>query len=536
MGPPYVCNQQPASAMKLEKFLLLFGVACLVFGALYRLFPILSDARTLSSFFITEDGYLMLTVARNMAIGNGITVANGEVWTNGFQPLTTFLFSVPYLITGGDKVTSLNGIVGLSALISMAAAWAIFAFARQALRPQTTATTWPLLVTALWFVGPLLLLHSMNALETGMYTLMVTVTALCFGHILARGGTYTLRDQIILGSLCGLVFLARNDGAFFVTAIFLVRFIQIQVSRQTGVWGAVKEAFPPGIISLLWAAPWMIYNYRLFGSIMPISGHSQSHSTPFGSNAALSPIKLFETMFPMAPIPNSFDASPVVAVATGAVVLLVLASFLWAETRRGGPFVPVLFAFALYTLMLAGYYGLFFGAAHFLSRYLAPTAPFLITAAVSVGIALAGRLSQERATGLMSMAGLVALVLCIGLLGRLLVPGVKDQGHFQVVDWIDENVAEEVWVGAVQTGTLGYWHDRTINLDGKVNPDALRALMTEGHALDYAVRSKLDYIADWVGMARWIDAPVPAFARTFEVIVEDQDKNLSVLRRRSSSS
>jgi hypothetical protein len=113
----------------------------------------------------------------------------------------------------------------------------------------------------------------------------------------------------------------------------------------------------------------------------------------------------------------------------------------------------------------------------------------------------------------------------------------KGQSHMhrQVVDWVRGHVPDSVWVGAPQTGTLGYFHDRTINLDGKVNPAALRVLLQEGHILNYVAASKIDYIVDWVGMADWPSLGLsPAFEQQFEVVVRDPERNLAALRRRGA--
>ena len=120
------------------------------------------------------------------------------------------------------------------------------------------------------------------------------------------------------------------------------------------------------------------------------------------------------------------------------------------------------------------------------------------------------------------------------LLIRLLLPGAPTQGHEQIVAWVAENVPVEAWVGAVQTGTLGYWHDRTINLDGKVNPQALAARRTEGHVLNYVVDSEIDYIVDWAGVGNWVTRPgsEDGFADAFELVLQDRDADLSVIRRR----
>lgn len=43
--------------------------------------------------------------------------------------------------------------------------------------------------------------------------------------------------------------------------------------------------------------------------------------------------------------------------------------------------------------------------------------------------------------------------------------------------------------GAPQTGTHGFFHDRTINLDGKANLAAPRAILDKGDVLEYARNS-----------------------------------------------
>ncbi|MBY8978154.1 hypothetical protein KHP62_20255 [Rhodobacteraceae bacterium NNCM2] len=520
--------------MKTGTLLVWAAGAALVFGLLYRLVPIFLSDETLAQFFVTEDGYLMLTVARNLAIGNGLSVSGGEIPTNGVQPLATLFFTLPYMVTGGDKLASLIGVLLLSTLFAVAGAVAIRAFARAALAPQTDAPVWPLLVTALWFVGPIALFHTMNALETGLYTFMVVATACYFGHLCARGGQFSWTGRIILGSLCGLVFLSRNDGVFLVAALLLTRFIDTQVRGEQNFRQALAESVPMGVISLLWAAPWLINNYLLFGSIMPISGYAQSMTAQFGSNADMAPIRFFETMFPMLPVPKRVELMLLPGILAGAATLAILGLFLWRAIRRGGTFRPVLIAYGAYGVVLVTYYALFFGAQHFLSRYFAPVAPLLITALVSVGLDLADRLGRERGRAVLGGIGMVSLALSIALLARFALPGAKPHGHFQVVEWLDENVGDETWVGAVQTGTIGYWHDRTINLDGKVNPEALRARMTEGDVLAYVIDSRIDVLADWVGITRWAANEKAGFNEAFELVEQDPKRNLGVLRRRAA--
>jgi len=53
-------------------------------------------------------------------------------------------------------------------------------------------------------------------------------------------------------------------------------------------------------------------------------------------------------------------------------------------------------------------------------------------------------------------------------------------------------------VGALQSGTLGFFRIGTVNLDGKVNYDALRA-RTRGTLWRYVRERHLDYLVDWPG-------------------------------------
>lgn len=506
--------------------------AVIVVALLYRLFPIVTGQPQLSQFFVTEDGYLMLTVARNMAIGLGMSVSDGTIPTNGVQPLATFLFTIPYLITGGDKVTSLIGIHLIAAAAALGGLFAVRAFAARVLAAQDDEPAWPWLVAALWFAGPLLVRHTMNALETGLYTFLAVLALAQFARVLEQGNEVSRRAGLLLGLVCGLTFLGRIDGGFLMAAIFALWALDCLVRLRTGFGEMLARLVPPGLLCTAISVPWLIYNKLNFGSIVPISGWSQSLGASFGQNLPLVPVKLFEHMFPMFPVPTAFERSTVLSLGLGVIVLVVLVWFLAGFWRRGGILRPVVAAYVLHGIALSAYYGLEFGAPHFLSRYLAVLAPLLIVAAVWVGIDILRALLADRWRVGLATAGLAGLALSVALFVRPFLPGADGQGHFQVVDWIVGNVPEETWVGAVQTGTLGYWHDRTINLDGKVNPEALAVLRAEGHVLNYVRQSPIQYLADWEGIAAWVDRE--SFGEDFEVVVHDPAANLAVLKRRGA--
>ncbi len=506
-------------------------IGCCAVSLIYRLHPIFLGGDSLKTRFMTEDGYLMLTVARNLAIGRGLSVTDGEILTNGIQPLATLLFTVPYLVTGGDKLSSLAGIVAISVVVAIVAALAVRRFAERALAVPEPDPIWFWIVAALWFCGPLLLGHSMNALETGLYSLLVLGTLLLFDRLTRLERPWTFGERVLLGVACGLAFLGRNDAAFLIFAICITQFASVALRPGRGLGAAIAEVVPVGLVSILCALPWLAYNQIYFGSIIPISGTAQSLTAAFGQNSALVPAKLFEHMLPFLPVPGSIEDHPVFRAGAMVLVLAVLGAYavqLRASQLQSGRLVA---AYLIFALCLAAYYGLFFGAEHFLSRYFAPLAPVLMVAALSVGLGLLRLIGEQLARPLGQIGASAALLLATGLFLRQLLLGAGPHGHFQVVDWVEDHVPDTVYIGAIQTGTLGYWHDRTINLDGKVNPEALRARIDRGHVLDYVIDGPIEYLADWQVITTWRQMEHDRFGNVFEVVVDDAAANLGVLRR-----
>ena len=69
----------------------------------------------------------------------------------------------------------------------------------------------------------------------------------------------------------GLCFLVRSDAAFLILAVLLARLVLLWPRSAKLWWDRIVEAAVPELISVIIALPWLIYNYHLFGSILPIS-------------------------------------------------------------------------------------------------------------------------------------------------------------------------------------------------------------------------------------------------------------------------
>ncbi len=517
-----------------SRSLILAVVAALIaIGTLARLSPLLDFHARLPWQYMSEDGYLMQTIARNMAIGLGMSTAEGTLPTNGVQPLATFFFAGLFALTGGDKITTLALITVFSLAVSVAAAWLYFKLAARLLDALPNGRAVAMFIAAAWFTGPLLIRHSMNGLETGVYYLAIALTLNYYTSRPAReSGALDGKERVVFGLLLGLTFLSRNDAVFFIGGVLVVHLL---AGPRPAIAQRLIDCVVAGVLSLVVASPWLIYNYTNFGSIIPISGTAQSHSSLLGQNLIFLPVALFESSVLYAPLPSSIEHSPVVVLGTLALLAVTLTGvwrFVGRTSLRNRRFV---LGYGLYALGVCSYYGLFFGAAHFVSRYLSPQAMFLWLAMVVTTVCYARLLAEKIAAARLALplacsAVLASAVYC----AYYQFSHGEYHMHKQVVKYVEANVDPKTWVGAVQTGTLGYFHDRTINLDGKVNPEVLQILRTVGYVQNYVVDSKIDYVVDWAAVADWPlkKGQGERMAATFDVLVRDEAQNLGVLKRK----
>lgn len=501
------------------------AAALLLVGAAARLAPLL-DGRRLLTQFPTEDGYLMLTIARNLALGKGMSVEDGLTPTNGTQPLATFLWAAAFWIAEGDKRTGVAMVLALEVVIACAAAWALQRLGAHALRGRPDAEAAAALGAAAWFASPVVLPHTMNGLETGLYALLVVI---CCRASDALGSDRGRALRLLgLGALLGLAFWARNDAVFAALAVGGLHLAGVGLAEAPRrLTQRAAEVAAVAAVALAVAAPWLWHNLSAFGHLVPVSGRAESHGAALGENLARIPVALAEYLTHFLPVPAHLEAHPA-AVAACTALCLVATLGLALAWRRARAAERRLLAFgALYALGLCGFYGVFFGAGHFVSRYLMPLSPLIALAWGVVALQAFGR-ARAGAPRLAQLAPLLLVLLATGLHVRFYRLGA-DHLHFEAKRWVERHVPAEVWVGAVQTGALGYFHDRTVNLDGKVSLAGFEA-RRQGRIPQYLLEREVEYIADWAGLAAW--ASDPLIGAHFELVRHDPARNLAVLQRR----
>ncbi len=512
--------------------LLLYGVLGIVvaIATAVRVAPLVEGGERLRWQCVSEDGYLMLTIARNVALGHGFSVSGGMIPSNGTQPLCSLLFALGYLCTDADRVNGLYPVVGMQFLISVLGGVLIYVLARRYLFVKDLPRSAALLAAAIWYVSPTSLRNTQNALETGLTSVLILGCIALYDALRPRlRSGFATGPCLALGSLLGITFLSRNDSCFLIAVLLGIHVITAY--RRGMMRGALAQAFLIGLVSVAVSLPWLWFNVTKFGHIVPISGRAEALNVQFGSNFVVALVAILENALLVARTPGFIDRSVYFQAFSGALLSILVGIALVKRRWLAENFSAGVGVLACFVLTLFIYYSLFFGMPSFLDRYFFPVTVLSALVSVVVLFALSERLRPSLRLPMVAGIGVAAAVVCTALDVRIYLNGTGHL-HSQAVEWVAANVPEDTWVAAVQTGTLGYYHTRTINLDGKVDPYALEA-REEDRIPDYVIERNVEYIVDWRRVAvTW--AAVPAFNRNYELVVNDARLNLGVLRRRPS--
>ncbi len=367
------------------------GLCLIVMGFMARFAPLLNQDERMLRQWPTEDGYLMLTIARNMALGYGMSTADGELPTNGTQPLATGLWSLVFAAVDADKESGVFFVLCIELLLSLLAAWLLYKIARRVFSDIDVDPNWAWLVAGLWYASGNTVGHSMNTLESGLYVTLVLLfvfLAQRLGKILSSiEGRLPWHSAALLSLVLGLCFWARNDAALLIGA-FCGTYVLFGIGSVAAVRERFIKAFLIGLGTVALALPWLIYNVSEFGHIMPISGVAQSAASGFGDNAYQIPLVLTEYFSIIVPIPYALEGHPVLT-AVWSVILLVAVVALIRPLLRLPQHLRYLTALVgSYIVLLTLYYGLIHGAPWFVHRYLYPASPFLAIVTVAAAYRL----------------------------------------------------------------------------------------------------------------------------------------------------
>jgi hypothetical protein len=441
---------------------------------------------------LTEDGFYSLTVARSIAAGDGFVV-DGRA-TNGFQPLFTVLCAPLFLPFPDDPVTPLRLVLLVHVLFVCATALVLGAIARDAfidldrLSGGAAAAT----TTALFVCANFVLLQELNGLETSCVTCgYVVVWRVC-----QRYSFEARRRRLFLGLLLGLLVLARIDSVFFAGAVVVAVAWSGASTRDR-----LSRFAEVGGVAFVVAAPWFAYGLVRFGSLMPSSGYASQEwqLSPYRLEAGAQALLRAAVPWLETGTHQGELATVVRAIVAAAVVGSLARSRrqLDASWRTGALLagsVAILFAWYTSSSRVPGFY----------ARYFAPLVPVSVLAGSWALLDASRGRAWFRSTATIGAASVVVVTVA------LLHAGVGFAGNTLLADQVSlvrEYVPPGDVVGAAQTGTLGYFREHVLNLDGKVNAEALAH---RGDMPAYLASRDVRWFCDWVDNVPSYLGPSPA--------------------------
>jgi hypothetical protein len=453
---------------------------------------------------IPDDSFYYFAIARHIAIDGSVSI-NGMTPTNGFHPLWLLVISPLYLLLPYNLEMPLHLALTIAAILDVFTGL----LAYKLVRLLTGNSTAGLISATIYVLNPRAIFNATSGMETSLNVLLFGLFLYVYATIRKRGPT--LRGYVLFGIVGGLMMLARTDN--------LILFCVIQLHAA---WTAVREPNGKGLlISVLITscllAPWLLWNYYSFGTILQTSGIAIPHvlREVFILGSGDSTISLIA-----ASLRGLFridiwliDASwtglpPLVGLPLWIILAFASMKTIYDSHRR----YEALESLGLVGLpLLACVFLLLF---HVVIRWFPRAwyfAPLSLVFAVLLGMLVAdakkdppGFLWKHR-----FMVGLVAseIFVLIGVFwwSKGMYPWQEEM--YQASLWLRTNTPAEARIGSFNSGLQAYYSERTvINLDGVVNGAALKAIK-EKDLLSYIQEMEIRYIADYKHSIHGIYAP-----------------------------
>lgn len=459
---------------------------------LTRIFLLIRPFPEIDSYALTDDTYLSLKIAKNIADGYGMTY--GGIPTNGFQPLYVFMMVPVFAVIKSSLILPVYIAMILLSVFSLLSVFVLYRLILKLFGSSESA----FIVSLLFVITPALIRNTANGLETSIsFFFFLLAVYLLYLYRSVSLVNIKFRKIFLFGLILGFALLARIDNVF----LFIVLFF----------WTAFKFRHEkPGIRTLLYCTlalsagfaliyvPWLAISYFNTGMLYPVSGEAvriqgiyyavhKTSLTNFYFSELYRSLRYF--------VLNYF-----------VVVFLIIVLLPFVFKKRGFGFLNGFlsskhFPLVVTSVLFYAVYVFYISAFWYFPRYLVP-----LFVPVSV---LTGFLVKELFTfGVFRVKTnlFFTVIAVIIILINVLRPGFRDfyfgkhvpEGYFGISAWVSENMKEGTRIGSLQTGALGYFAEnvKVLNLDGVVNANALNAIK-QNRLIDYIKENKLEYVLLW---------------------------------------
>jgi hypothetical protein len=512
---------------KLKQILLAIAFA----GLAFRLFLCSIDLNVIDRWFLPDDTYYILSIARSLARGCG-PMADSIHLTNGFQPLIAFLLTPIFAFSQNPDLPLRVALV----ILAIADSCCIYLVGMLAgLWANNKAA---ILASSLWAVSPVAISNALNGMETQLSILMSLALVTSFVRLRKAVSVPSL---IGCGVLSGLCLLSRVDTVFLVVALFALEFF---ASKTWKLWIAAVSA-------LLVVAPWWIYSTLTFGSFIPESGNAVRHivvtqhpSICFNGLAFALLSTLPTPFFDLLRQESIFNAEKSLhnqlrISQTGAEYLvltlsivagLTLAFFIWSRPVKCAEAKTPITALKIHALIIGSFYAFYLPAIWFFRRYLEPLQLIWLLALVTT---LAPLLEKNWQRHKVAVIAIMISLPCIGFVNSMKYinktpEGSVRSGYDGATGYHDaamqmlRQTPDGARLGALQSGALAYFADKkysVINLDGVVNKDAIKALRNK-EIIHYIKSSGIQYLADWPFNIIFLAGPEANASQTEKMVLK----------------
>jgi hypothetical protein len=461
---------------------------------------------------IGEDGFYMLTVADNIARTGHITY-NYDMPTTGIQPLSTFVFAglawIVHHLHGGTWAL-IRAMILEGAALFVFFAWMMASRVSRLAPPDSRGTvfTFAFFLTLLDY--DLFRLFTYG-LETGIYLCLIAA-AFWLSLRMMQTGKSSWKDAIVLGLLGGFAELARIDfGVLFAILLGWMLLRRVLSVMQTVVCG---------LTALVICSPWFLFVHSISGAWIPSSGHAESRL--IGSYDGVSRIIVMTKAVIVHAFPWVYSNLPQSAALLFGAASLMLMAFLFSRAprvrawlRAPDGYVARCAPWMLGVLAFVAIYAIIFSVETFYVRYISVL--FIVAMPVVAMICSEQPLLRTKPAWMLGPLAVCFVFYCGSTLHRSWLGNnwLLDAGYIH-------QYYPEARVGSFQSGTIGYFDRNVVNLDGKLNNDALKAQMNHTMA-QYLDREGINVLVEWSGyihdnlpadyLAReWETCPQPLFA------------------------
>jgi hypothetical protein len=456
------------------------------------------DNLTIHSFFdysmISDDAYLCLKIAKNIALGLGPTF-DAISYTNGFQPLYVFVLVPIFHLFPNDLNAPVHASLLILSILDTLSLYLVLKLSARAAKSLLA----PFILSLFWIFNPYVISTTLNGMETMMAVFFVLLFLhYCDSSKPLEGG----KRAVLLGAILGAAMLARIDSIFLAFSLFVLLTVR-SLSGRLHLKRYLRILLPVGVGVLAVYAPWIVYSYVFTGEVFPVSGKairlitlsSVDGSPTLGNLYLPMALKGLKTVW----FGNAGLIILLCAIALGYVLTVRLRKSYLSMMIDGLKRYSLLF---LYAASLFPAYVLHFFAPYYFPRYLFPlTLVFLFLVGVMIDLWLETVAKKQYRIALaVPVVAALAVMLTAGGFSRFFLSREANCcGYMNVGLWAGANLTPGSRVGSCQSGALGYFAQNleVINLDGVVNNPCYEALR-QRRVTEYIKGQRIQYVLGWV--------------------------------------